>query len=500
MKRLILRLKLRLKRWVAFGASAGGRPRDQADRNTNRELVALAWPIATAMLGDTLMGLVDTKLVGHLGSASLGGVGIATVFFFLIYAIVFGLVRGVKIRVAYAVGGDRLEDAARYVHAGLFLSAIAGVIAFVLGRDVSWALSALSVDPEIVAPARAFLAAITFGSPATCMLAALVQHRQAIGDSRTPMIVGLAGNAFNAVLAYSMIYGKLGLPALGVVGCGYATAITQWIELAALLTLFVLQAKPKRKSVLSFRAALREVAELGVPTGAQFGFEMLAFTAFTAILGNIGKAQIAAHMIALNTIRASFLPGVAIGEAASVMVGVALGSRMLARERLAEADRITRAALRVAITFMAMCGVVFALFGGTIAALFTDDVAVLVVARKLLLIAAVFQVLDAVNIVLRGALRGAKDVRVVAFLGITIVWTCIPTAAFVLGKVLGWGAIGGWCGFIAETTLSAILFGRRWARGAWRAKVRDVVPPETEITPEMTPEMTKEEVSKAAAA
>lgn len=487
-----IRLKTRLKRWVAFGANAGWRPSDQAEKNTNRDLVALAWPIATAMLGDTMMGLVDTKLVGSLGPAALGGVGIATVFVFLIYQVVFGLVRGVKIRVAYAVGGDRLEDAARYVHAGLFFSAIVGVIAFVIGRDVAWALSALSVDPEIRAPAAAFMAAITFGSPATCMLAALVQHRQAIGDSRTPMIVGLAGNVINAVLAYSMIYGKLGLPALGVVGCGTATAITQWIELAALLALFVRQTKPKRKSTLSFGAALREVAELGVPTGAQFGLEMLAFTAFVAILGNIGKAQIAAHMIALNTIRASFLPGVAIGEAASVMVGVALGSRLLAKERLAEADRITRAALRLAISFMAMCGVVFAIFGGSIAALFTDDVGVVSVARKLLLIAAVFQVLDAVNIVLRGALRGAKDVRVVAFLGITIIWSCVPTAAFVLGKLLGWGAIGGWCGFVAETTLSAILFGRRWRRGAWRAKVVDL--------PATQPEIVKEEVGKAVAA
>src|SRR5450432_3831400 len=106
MRHVKLRLKLRLKRWVAYGMNAGGRPRDQADRNTNRELVALAWPIAAAMLGDTCMGLVDTKLVGSLGPAALGGVGIATVFVFLIYAIVFGLVRGVKIRVAYAVGGQ----------------------------------------------------------------------------------------------------------------------------------------------------------------------------------------------------------------------------------------------------------------------------------------------------------------------------------------------------------------------------------------------------------
>jgi MATE family multidrug resistance protein len=111
---------------------------------------------------------------------------------------------------------------------------------------------------------------------------------------------------------------------------------------------------------------------------------------------------------------------------------------------------------------------VFALGGGLIASAFTTDPAVAHVARTLLWIAAGFQVLDAVNLVLRGALRGAKDVRVPMLLGVGIVWTCVPTAALVLGRMAGWGAIGGWCGFLVETTLGATLFALRWRRGAWR--------------------------------
>jgi MATE family multidrug resistance protein len=163
------------------------------------------------------------------------------------------------------------------------------------------------------------------------------------------------------------------------------------------------------------------------------------------------------------TIRTSFLPGIAVGEAASVLVG-----RALAQRRLREADRVTGAALLVAVGFMAACGVVFAAFGDGIAHAFTPDREVARVATVLLLVAAGFQILDAINIVLRGALRGAKDVRVAALIGIGVVWTCVPTAAFVLGKLAGWGAVGGWCGFIAETLLSSVLFARRWRRGAWR--------------------------------
>jgi multidrug resistance protein, MATE family len=171
----------------------------------------------------------------------------------------------------------------------------------------------------------------------------------------------------------------------------------------------------------------------------------------------------ASHQIALACIRVSFLPGVAVSEAASVLVGQALG-----RRRLSEADLVVRSALRVAVVFMAGCGLLFGLFGGSLAALFSADGTVIGITRRLLLCAAVFQVLDAVNIVLRGSLRGAKDVRVTAVIGILVIWGCVPTAAYVLGKVLGLGALGGWLGFVGETSIGALLFWRRWSRGAWR--------------------------------
>jgi MATE family multidrug resistance protein len=117
---------------------------------------------------------------------------------------------------------------------------------------------------------------------------------------------------------------------------------------------------------------------------------------------------------------------------------------------------------------MAGCGVFFACGGGAVAKFFSDDPAVVAVARKLLLLAALFQVLDAVSIVLRGALRGAKDVRVAALIGIGVIWCCVPTAAYFLGRLAGLGALGGWIGFVGETTFGATLLGLRWSRGSWR--------------------------------
>ena len=275
----------------------------------------------------------------------------------------------------------------------------------------------------------------------------------------------MGGNVLNAFLAYGLIYGRWGLPRLGVAGSGFATATTQWTELAVMVFLLARSARVRGRSSLPYRQAVRELVGIGVPGGLQMAGELLAFNAFTAILGSIGAAEMAAHQIALVTIRTSFLPGLAVGEASCILVGRALGGR-----RLPEADRANRAAIILAVGFMASCGVVFGVFGGGIARSFTSDSEVALIARNLLLVAALFQVLDAFNVVLRGSLRGAEDVRVPAFLGIAIVWTCVPTAAFFLGKLAGWGALGGWCGFIGETILATILFGRRWSRGAWRRK------------------------------
>ncbi len=444
--------------------SAAGVWLERPDASPLRELLTLAWPIATAMFGETFMGLVDTKLVGGLGAAALGGVGLGTMLMYLGYAIVFGLMRGVKVRTAFAVGQRRPREGLAYAKAGALLGLLVGIGILLVGRDATWALRALGVAPELVAPARDFFAAITLGAPATCVLSALIQHRQGMGDSRSPMIVGISGNVLNAALAWGLIYGHWGFPALGVRGAGYATASTEVVEVLALGALLARDVRRSRgKRTLGLGQALRAVTDLGLPTALQFGSETLAFTAFTAVLGSLGSVEIAAHQVALQTIRVSFLPGVAISEAGSVLVGRALGQR-----RLDAADEVTLAAMKTACVFMALCGVGFALLGRFVASAFAHDPEVVETARRLLLVAAAFQVMDAVNIVLRGALRGAKDVRAAAIIGVTTVWTCLPVAAYVLGKQLGWGAFGGWCGFLGETCLGALLCWRRWKYGAWR--------------------------------
>jgi MATE family multidrug resistance protein len=428
------------------------------------------------MVGETLMGLVDTKLVGGLGPAALGGVGVAMTLVFLGYMCVFGFMRGIKVCVAHAVGEGRGYLGSRYAQAGVAMGLAAGAFLWACTRNAAPLLVAVGVDRALVPYASTFLATFTFGAPASAALSALVHHRQAVGDTRTPMVAGLAGNIVNAVLGWALIYGHGGLPALGVRGAAIATATCENLEAAMLIALLARDARRSQtfalaRRELSLSRASAHIAAVGVPTAIQFGSEMLAIALFTAVLAQLGAEQIAAHQIALSTIRTSFLPGVAIAEAASVLVGQALG-----RGSLADADRVTKAALAVTVSFMACCGVVFASGSHAIVRAFTPEAGVARVASMLLYIASCFQVFDATAIVLRGALRGAKDVRVPAMIGVAVAWTCVPTAALVLGRILGWGSIGAWLGFLAETIVGAGLYAQRWRRGPWRRAYADYVP------------------------
>ncbi|HQY62462.1 MAG TPA: MATE family efflux transporter [Polyangiaceae bacterium] len=443
-------------------------------RDAVRELLTLAWPIAAAMLGETALGLVDTKITGGLGASALGGVGLATTLMYALYAFAWGAMRAVKVRASHAIGEGAPNKGFAYARAGVLMGLVYGFGVAAVMRHPGPLLHLVGANDALLPYATDFLRALAFGAPATCASAALIQHRQGMGHVRLTMIVGIAANALNATLAVSLVYGKLGLPALGVAGAGYATAITKTSELALLGALLVRDEARARRSAaksraiapLAFGVALREVASLGAPTGLQFAGELLAFTTFTAVLGSLGAHEIAAHQIALSTIRVSFLPGIAVSEATSVLVGRALGER-----RVDRADAATRAGLGVAMAFMSLCGIGFAVFGGSLARFFSPDERVVVVATRLLWVASVFQLLDAANIVLRGALRGAKDVAGVAAIGLFATWAFIPTAAYVLGKRLELGALGGWLGFVAETAVSAGLFWWRWKRGSWRLRL-----------------------------
>jgi MATE family multidrug resistance protein len=280
------------------------------------------------------------------------------------------------------------------------------------------------------------------------------------------MVASIAANLCNIALAYLLIF-HFGA---GVAGVAVATALSHAVEAGVLVALSGRALLPSLRRGWPHMAA---VWRMGLPNAIQFLIEVGSFVLLTLLIAAMSEADMAAHQIALQAIHFSFLPALALGEAGSVLAGQAVGAN---RDDLVVG--VARQAMVLAGIYTGLCTFVLAFGAPLIARMFTDDVHVLAAAIPLLYVAAAFQVADAANVVARGVLRGAGDVRYPAVVGVLAAWSLTPPLCWLLGHKLGLGAFGGWLGLSAEILATSALFWWRLARGGWRGsalKSRDAL-------------------------
>jgi MATE family multidrug resistance protein len=425
------------------------------------ELARLAWPITISTLSYSAMTLVGTLFVSRLGAASLAGVGLAGTVAFAIICFSIGLLRGVKVVVSQAVGAGRRDACAGYLGAGLLLAIALGLLAALVAQLVAPLLARLSASEEAGAAAATYLRIRLLGAPVLLMFVALRETRYGLGDARGPMVASVIANAVNIALDYTFIVrGQM-----GVAGAAWATVIAHSVELGVL-------AWAHRPASFGLRACttrqIGEVFRVGWPTGLQFGLEVGSFLVLAALLSALSEVEMAAHQIALQVVHFSFLPAFAVGEAASVLAGQAVGAD---RDELVL--RVARLAAVVGAIYTAACTAIVVVGAPLIARLFTDDPALRAAATALLYISAVFQIADGGNVVARGVLRGTGDVRVPAVIGIVTAWMLTPPLTWLLGYRAGLGAAGGWIGLCGEIILCTSLLWWRLVRGHWRRAARE---------------------------
>jgi len=448
-----------------------------------RELLRLAWPITISMLSFGVMTLVDTLFVSSLGTSALAGVGLAATSTFALYCFSFGLLRGTKTLVSQAMGAGRPGEVGAHLGAGLTAALLLGVVTIAMGQGVAMLLPYLAETEAAGLAARQYLEIRVGGAPVVLMFVALREHRYGLGDSRSPMMAGLAGNALNIVFNWWMVM-VLGW---GVGGSALATLIGHSGELVVVALAY------RNESYGPLRAwwrsvALRDLRALwatGAPTGVQFLLEMGSFALLTIIISGIGEQELAAHQIAIQVIHFSFLPTVAFAEAGAVMAGQAVGAN---RDDLV--PRIARTALLLSVTYSGLWTLAMPLFATDIAGFFTSEGVLAVTAVHLLYVAACFQIADGAATVARAVLRGAGDVVVPARMGVLCAWVFTPPMAWLLGSVLGYGAFGGWVGLLCEITLLAVLSWARLLYGPWQtlsAQARERLASSSEVVAEPLP-------------
>jgi multidrug resistance protein, MATE family len=420
-----------------------------------RALLRLAWPITISMVSFSTMTLASTAFVAHLGADELAGVGLAGVIGFAFICFGVGLLRGAKTLVSQAVGADRRDRIPALLGSAVLLAFGLGVAALVAGQITAPFLASLTRSPRAGMFAAQYLAIRSLGAITVLMYAALRESRYGEGDSKSPMRASIAGNAVNIALDATLI---LGLQ-WGVRGAAVATIGGNLAELLVL----AIPMRAQLRTMKVTRFALRDTWAQGVPNGLQFVMEVGAFLILTLLVARMPPIDAAAHQMVLHLINVSFLPAHALAEAAAVLVGQAVGA---GRDELVPA--VARRALAIGAGYSTLCCVVFAAFGGVIVhALAAGDDSLGARGTTLLHVGLLFLIADASNVIARGVLRGASDVRYAAVVGILTSWFTTPPLAYLFGVVLGYGVVGGWIGLAVEITVGAGLFWARVWRGGW---------------------------------
>ena len=422
-------------------------------------LLGLAWPIAISMLSYAVMTVAGTLFVGRLGPSALGGVGLGGIAAFTLLGFGIGALRAVKVIMSQAVGAG-LSSQRSQVGAGIALALALALLALALGPLLARGLSLLTTSGEAGRLAGEYLLIRNFGSPFVLVAVALREARYGLSDSRAPMRAAVIANLVNIALDAWFVFGL----EWGVRGVAWATVIAHALEL-------VLLVRAQAKDGFGLRsfgsAELGRVWTLGWPLGLQFLLEIGAFAALVAILARISEVDLAAHQVALQLVHFSFLPALAIGEAASVLSGQAVGA---GRDKLVH--RVSRHALVVALAYTGLCALVLAVFAHPLAAAFSDDAGVKSLAARLLFVAAAFNLFDGAAVVARCVLRGAGDVRYPAVLCVLTAWVCTPPLTLLLGVTLGLGALGGWLGLCAEIIVGALILWHRLIKEHWLSAAR----------------------------
>jgi len=440
---------------MEFATSASASSLDWMNRPTHA-LLRLAWPIAVSTVSWTVMQLVGTLFMAHVGADQLAGVGLAGIVLWTFMCFTVGMLRSTKTLVSQAVGAGRPHDTDGYLAAGLAFGVGMGALALALSQLAAPVLAMATSDPDVGRFAAQSIRIRAFAAPIALAFIALRETRWGEGESRTPMRASVSGNVVNIALDTLLILG-LGW---GVVGAAVASIAGASVELAML-------AWPMRARLARLvwnRAHARAVWQQGVPTGLQFLMEVGSFLLLSAFIARMTSVDGAAHQIVLQLTHVSFLPAHAIAEASSVMVGQAVGAG-----RDVWVRRVAWRALAVSGAYAAVCTAVLGGGATVVAGWFADEPALHRLTVTLLHVSLAFLVADAANVVARGVLRGAGDVRYPAVMGVITAWAMTPPITWLLGLHLGWGVVGGWVGLSAEIFLGAALFWWRVARGHWRA-------------------------------
>jgi MATE family multidrug resistance protein len=434
-----------------------------------RPTLALALPIIVGQVSQMLMGVTDSVMIGHSGIVPLAASSFGGNVFGVFYVGGIGLMMPVAIFVSRARGASQPEACGEYLRHGLALALGFGVIETLVLVALSLRLSWFGQPPEVLAIVTPFF--LWIGSSITMVLVylALRQFAEAMGRPWMPMVVMLGGVGLNAWLDWIFIFGRLGVPALGLTGAGIATNLSRTISAVVIFEWLrrdqrLRAAWPRRWDAPLSRERLREMLQLGLPAAGSLLFESGAFAGSAIMIGWIGATSLAAHQIAISCVSMTFMVVLGVSIAAGMRISAAVGAGESSRLR-----PIGYSSLALGAVISAVLMAVYLFAGHMIAGWFVEASEVVALAAQLLGVAALFQFFDGSQVIGSAVLRGIGDVKVPALITLIAYWAIAMPGGYFYGVRGGHGATGVWAALAAGLGFAALFLGLRFARLTRRA-------------------------------
>jgi len=404
-----------------------------------RATVVLALPLVAGQVSQMLMGVADTLMIGRLGVVPLAASTFANNVLHLPLMFGIGMSIAVSVRVSQARGAGEPEEARAALRHGLYLCMALGAATMGLAFALLPVFPYFGQDEAVIRTVPVYFLTLALSLTPAMGAMAVKNHSDAMNRPWPAFWVMLAGVLLNVLLNWVFIYGNLGAPALGLEGAGLATLLARLATLAGLVVLCM--RLPGFREWVPYRwlrrpewVAVRRLAKIGFPASLQILAEVSAFVGATLVIGTLGTEALASHQVAITCAATVFMIPLGISMALTVRIGEAWGAREYDRWRPIVASGWS---LGLLVTLCSASG--FLLFRDTIAGWFLTEPEAARVASGLLVVAAVFQTSDSLQIISAGALRGLNDVNIPALMAFLAYWV----AALPIGWMLAFeGALG----------------------------------------------------------
>ena len=429
-----------------------------------RPVAVLGWPMVLTQLFIMGTGFIDTAMAGHYGAVDLAGVAVGGNFMWPLFFLATGVSMALMPITSQLHGANRVAEVGHQLRQSLWLCLINSIFLIAALQYATHIFLYAGIDAQTAQIAGDYLYGLSWGIPPVIFYISFRYVLEGLGHTRPPMIIAASILPLNALLNYVLIYGKFGFPELGGVGCGYATAMVFWIELAFML--LVLR-KPYFRATQFFASfegprlqTMGKIFKLGLPIALTVFLEMALFGVITLFIAKIGVTEMAAHSIAGNLNWMTYVIPMAMGNAASIRIGFLIG-----RDELDAARDTGWAMLKFAIGYALTISVLLVALRYSLVSVYTTDAAVTAVAVVLLLFIAVYQIVDDTQAVLVSALRGYKDTAVPMVISLISYWLLALPLGYALAEgLLGnapLGVYGYWTGLTLSLAVVAVGAGLR---------------------------------------